>query len=273
MSESPSPPAGTAGEARSYGPSSVAARPPEATMSMSQAGNMSMSPAQSSTTSPVAKPSAGPNGLGGGPIGSGAPDGLSQSGPGGLGSSAVGPGPGTGPGSGTGTGTGGSGGPISPRQVAAKSFARLGSMVNDTVASVRPSSSQVGPQVRVRKARLRVARIDPWSVMKVSFVLSIAMGIVTMVATAVIWKVLESLGVFSSLNKTIGDLTSSGTGSTSTSFSVTSFASFTHVEGFVILISLVDIVLITALSTLGAYLYNLASGFVGGFEVTLAEDQ
>jgi Transmembrane domain of unknown function (DUF3566) len=260
VSESPSPPAGTAGEARSYGPSSVAARPAEATMSISQTGSMSMSPAQSSTTTPIAKPPTGPNGLGGGPIGAGAPDGLS-----GPGTSAVGTGPGT--------GAGGSGGPVSPRQVAAKSFARLGSMVNDTVASVRPSSSQVGPQVRVRKARLRVARIDPWSVMKVSFVLSIAMGIVTMVATAVIWKVLESLGVFSSLNKTIGDLTSSGTGSTSTSFSVTSFASFTHVEGFVILISLVDIVLITALSTLGAYLYNLASGFVGGFEVTLAEDQ
>jgi len=160
-----------------------------------------------------------------------------------------------------------------PQQVAAKSFARLGSMVTDAVSSVRPGTATVGPQVRVRKARLRVARVDPWSVMKVSFVLSIAMGIVTMVATAVIWKVLESLGVFSSLNKTIGDLTSSGTGSTSTSFSVTAFASFGNVEGFVVIISLVDIVLITALATLGAYLYNLASGFVGGFEVTLAEDQ
>jgi hypothetical protein len=155
------------------------------------------------------------------------------------------------PGTSTQGGSGGSGG---PQQVAAKSFARLGSMVTDAVSSVRPGTATVGPQVRVRKARLRVARVDPWSVMKVSFVLSIAMGIVTMVATAVIWKVLESLGVFSSLNKTIGDLTSS-------------------VEGFVVIISLVDIVLITALATLGAYLYNLASGFVGGFEVTLAEDQ
>ena len=174
---------------------------------------------------------------------------------------------------------GGGGG---PQQVAAKSFARLGSMVNDAVSAVRPApnpkaasrpAAAVGPQVRVRKARLRVARVDPWSVMKVSFVLSIAMGIVTMVATAVIWKVLESLGVFSSLNKTIGDLTSSGTGSSNTAFSVTSFASFGNVEGFVVIISLVDIVLMTALATLGAYLYNLASGFVGGFEVTLAEDQ
>ena len=252
MSESSSPPAGGTGETRSYGPSSVGTRPAESTMALGQTnGNLSTS-----------APTGAPNG---------------PAGPGGPGTSGVQAGPG---------GPNGAPTAVSPRQVAAKSFARLGSMVSDTVSATRPPKAaktaktaktarppQVGPQVRVRKARLRVARVDPWSVMKVSFVLSIAMGIVTMVATAVVWKVLDSLGVFSSLNKTIGDLTSSGTGSSSTAFSVTSFASFGNVEGFVVIISLVDIVLITALSTLGAYLYNLASGFVGGFEVTLAEDQ
>ena len=233
VSETSSSPSGSAGESRSYGPAPAGAR--QAEPAALSIGGAPGGPNLSTQTQPSA-----PQGGGGG---------------------------------------GGA------QQVAAKSFARLGSMVNDAVSAVRPApnpkakagpsrpASAVGPQVRVRKARLRVARVDPWSVMKVSFVLSIAMGIVTMVATAVIWKVLESLGVFSSLNKTIGDLTSSGTGSTNTAFSVTSFASFGNVEGFVVIISLVDIVLITALATLGAYLYNLASGFVGGFEVTLAEDQ
>jgi hypothetical protein len=135
-------------------------------------------------------------------------------------------------------------------------------------ATARP----VGTQVRVRKARLRVARVDPWSVMKVAFVLSIALGIVTLVGTAVVWEVLNGLGVFSSLNKTIGDLTSSGS-STSSSFNVSSVLSFARVEGYMLIVALVDIVLVTALATLGAYLYNLSSGFVGGLEVTLAEDQ
>jgi hypothetical protein len=134
-------------------------------------------------------------------------------------------------------------------------------------ASARP----VGAQVRVRKARLRVARVDPWSVMKVSFVLSIALGIVTLVGTAVVWAVLNALGVFDSLNKTVGDLTSSGSGSST--FSLSSVLSFTHVEGYMLIVALVDVVLVTALATLGAYLYNLSSGFVGGLEVTLAEDQ
>ena len=129
----------------------------------------------------------------------------------------------------------------------------------------------VGSQVRVRKARLRVARVDPWSVMKVSFVLSIALGIVTLVGTAVVWEVLNTLGVFSSLNKTVGDLTSGGSGSNS--FNLASVLSFTRVEGYMLIVALVDVVLVTALATLAAYLYNLSSGFVGGLEVTLAEDQ
>jgi hypothetical protein len=135
------------------------------------------------------------------------------------------------------------------------------------VTAARP----VGSQVRVRKARLRVARVDPWSVMKVAFVLSIALGIVTLVGTAVVWEVLNGLGVFSSLNKTVGDLTSSG--NSSSTFNLASVLSFTRVEGYMLIVALVDVVLVTALATLGAYLYNLSSGFVGGLEVTLAEDQ
>jgi hypothetical protein len=133
------------------------------------------------------------------------------------------------------------------------------------------AARSVGSQMRVRKARLRVARMDPWSVMKVSFVLSIALGIVTLVGTAVVWEVLNTLGVFSSLNKTVGDLTSGSDGSST--FSLSSVLSFTRVEGYMLIVALVDVVLVTALATLGAYLYNLSSGFVGGLEVTLAEDQ
>jgi hypothetical protein len=157
---------------------------------------------------------------------------------------------------------------------AGRSFARVGA----AIGSAAQNPSRLGPsasptQARVRKARLRVARVDPWSVMKVSFVLSIAMGIVTIVGTAVVWNVLNALGVLKSLNRFVGDLTSSGSGTTTSSFSLSNVLSFGHVELYMIIVALVDVVLVTALATLGAYLYNLASGFVGGFEVTLAEDQ
>ncbi|MGH6657263.1 MAG: DUF3566 domain-containing protein [Actinocrinis sp.] len=166
---------------------------------------------------------------------------------------------------------------------ASRSFARVGAAIGNATQDSRqarpgrkpkPAVSGNPGAARVRKARLRVARVDPWSVMKVSFVLSIAMGIVTIVGTAVVWNVLNAIGVFDSLNKTVGDLTSSGnTNGTSSSFNLATFLSFGHVEGYMMIIALVDVVLATALATLGAYLYNLAAGFVGGFEVTLAEDQ
>lgn len=172
-------------------------------------------------------------------------------------------------------------GEASPAQVSGfgRALGRMGSAVAASVqtasgAAGRPAAAArpVGTQVRVRKARLRVARVDPWSVMKVSFVLSIALGIVTLVGTAVVWEVLNGLGVFSSLNKTVGDLTS-GASSSSSTFNLASVLSFTRVEGYMLIVALVDVVLVTALATLGAYLYNLSSGFVGGLEVTLAEDQ
>jgi hypothetical protein len=123
---------------------------------------------------------------------------------------------------------------------------------------------------RTRKARLRVAKADPWSVMKVSFLLSIALGICTIVAAAVLWMVMNAMGVFS----TVGGTISEATGSTeSNGFDLQSFLSLPHVLMFTTIIAVIDVVLATALATLGAFIYNVSAGFVGGVELTLAEDE
>ncbi len=123
---------------------------------------------------------------------------------------------------------------------------------------------------RTRKARLRVARADPWSVMKVSFLLSIALGICTVVAVAVLWMVMNAMGVFSTVGGTISEATGSGDGS---GFDLQSFLSLPRVLLFTSIIAVIDVVLATALATLGAFIYNLSAGFVGGVELTLAEDE
>jgi hypothetical protein len=123
---------------------------------------------------------------------------------------------------------------------------------------------------RVRKARLRVAKADPWSVMKVSFLLSIALGICTIVAAAVLWMVLDAMGVFSSVGGTIAEATGSNE---SNGFDLQAFLSLPHVLMFTSIIAVIDVVLATALATLGAFIYNLSAGFVGGVELTLAEDE
>ncbi|QES49175.1 hypothetical protein DEJ50_16515 [Streptomyces venezuelae] len=123
---------------------------------------------------------------------------------------------------------------------------------------------------RTRKARLRVAKADPWSVMKVSFLLSIALGICTIVASVVLWMVMDAMGVFSTVGGTISEATGSNE---SNGFDLQSFLSLPRVLIFTSVIAVIDVVLMTALATLGAFIYNLSAGFVGGVELTLAEDE
>ncbi|MEU3563548.1 DUF3566 domain-containing protein [Kitasatospora sp. NPDC006786] len=122
---------------------------------------------------------------------------------------------------------------------------------------------------RTRKARLRVTKVDPWSVMKVSFLLSLAVGIIIIVAAAVLWMTLDSLGVFDSLTKTLKDVTGSDS---SGGLNLMDYVGFGKVMTFTTLIAVVDVVLLTALSTLSAFIYNAAAGFTGGVELTLAEE-
>ena len=126
-----------------------------------------------------------------------------------------------------------------------------------------------GAAPRGRKARLRVAKVDPWSVMKTTFVLSIAFAVVSIVAAALLWSALNALGVFDSINRTLASVAPANQPN---SLTLSSVLSFGKVMSFTALVSVVNIVLFTALATLGAYLYNMCSALVGGIEVTLADD-
>ncbi|MFE5210527.1 DUF3566 domain-containing protein [Streptomyces sp. NPDC056600] len=136
--------------------------------------------------------------------------------------------------------------------------------------AVRRPRTGAKPVPRTRKARLRVAKTDPWSVMKVSFLLSIALGICTVVAAAVLWMVMDAMGVFATVGGTIAEATGS---EGSNGFDLQGFLSLPNVLMFTAVIAVVDVVLMTALATLGAFIYNLSAGFVGGVELTLAEDE
>ena len=122
----------------------------------------------------------------------------------------------------------------------------------------------------VRRARLRLIHLDPWSVMKTSFLLSVAFGIVTVVAVGVVWSVLGAAGVWDSINRTVSDVVG---GDTASHFDVQNYVGTSRVLGFTMIVAVVDVVLITAISTLSAFLYNLAAALLGGVEVTLAEDE
>lgn len=127
-----------------------------------------------------------------------------------------------------------------------------------------------GTARRTRKARLRLSQVDPWSVMKTAFLFSIAAGIVLWVATGIIWAVISASGMFNEINKMVGDIIQ--TPGDDSPFRIQDYIGATKIMGTAALIAVIDVVIFTALATLGAFLYNLASGMIGGLEVTLAED-
>jgi hypothetical protein len=131
----------------------------------------------------------------------------------------------------------------------------------------RPAAGTVRPVQRTRKARLVLKRIDPWSVFLYSVVASIFIGIATLVAVGLLYAVLSKLGVLSSLNTLIGDVTAAPGAQARPSHVFTAGKVMT----FATLIAALDVVLITALSTLGAFLYNVCAGLTGGIEVTLTD--
>ena len=112
---------------------------------------------------------------------------------------------------------------------------------------------------------MQIRRFDPWSVLKVSLVLSVASFFVWMIAVAFLYLVLGGMGVWSKLNSNVGDLLTSSGGSGG------ELVSSGAIFGGAALIGLVNIVLLTAMATCGAFIYNLTTDLVGGIEVTLAD--
>jgi hypothetical protein len=152
---------------------------------------------------------------------------------------------------------------------AAGSAAVGAARVSETVRSARSTVSSAagrGP----RRARLNLKRIDPWSVMKFSFAVSVVLFIVVVVATSVLYLALDTMGVWTSVNSSLKTLVSASGGadaSSQTSFRITAWG----VIGTSMLIGAVNVVLFTALATLGAFIYNVCADLVGGVELTLAE--
>ena len=114
-----------------------------------------------------------------------------------------------------------------------------------------------------------VSRVDPFSVMKVGFLVSVAMGIAMVVMTGVLWALLSAMGVFDSVNELASQIIGEGSGQ---EFDIMDFIGFGRMMALSIVIAVVDIFLMTAIATLGAFLYNIVASLVGGVNMTLTDD-
>lgn len=131
----------------------------------------------------------------------------------------------------------------------------LGSAATGTQARIRRAAA--GP----RRAKLQIRHIDPWSTLKLSLVLAVAFFFVWMVAVGILYGVLSAMGVFESIDSMFSELGGSSG----------NIITPKVVFGGAALIGAINIVLFTALATIGAYIYNLCADLAGGLEITLAE--
>jgi hypothetical protein len=122
---------------------------------------------------------------------------------------------------------------------------------------------------QTRRAKLRLSRVDPWSVTKTAFLLSIAFGVMCVVAVFLVFSIMDAAGLWDKVNSTIQSVVNQDRGS---QFDIKDYVAMSRVMGITMLISVIDVVLITALATLGAFIYNMSAAMLGGIEVTLAED-
>ena len=156
---------------------------------------------------------------------------------------------------------------------AAKAKGMLAGLTAGTVSASGSSAAGAGagsaagkPGTR-RRVRLTLARLDPWSVMKLSFLIAIGIGIATVVATMVLWQLVDAIGLWDKINE-IGETLSDG----GESLKFLEYFRFSKFVSYATLIAIINVVIITALGTLFAFLYNIVAALLGGLKFTFTDD-
>ena len=141
------------------------------------------------------------------------------------------------------------------------------SVSSDPEESALPSSGAATPVRPAPRRSAPRARRMSLSVAKVTFMLSIAVAIIQVVASAIVWVLLDVVGVFSQITQIV-----SSTGLDAGGFDLKNVLSLTTVVSGVTIFSIVEVVIFTLLATIAALIYNVVSSLVGGVHVTLGDD-
>lgn len=127
----------------------------------------------------------------------------------------------------------------------------------------RPAPRRTTP----RRVRLTLSRVDTWSVLKIAFLLSVAVAIASVVLVATLWTVLAGMGTFGAINDMLRTLDRQGS-----QFDILDYLGFGRAISFSIVIGVLNIILMTAIATLTAFLYNICASLVGGVQLTLSDE-
>lgn len=131
------------------------------------------------------------------------------------------------------------------------------------------ATDQVPEYDEPRRVKLTLTRVNAFSVMKISFLLSVGLGIAGVVLVTVLWTMLNGMGVFQQINDAVSELPS---GAGNARMNISDYLSLGRVLSASIVFGVVDVFLLTAMSTLLALIYNLCAALVGGVRVTLSDE-
>lgn len=140
-------------------------------------------------------------------------------------------------------------------------------VVKEVTGAKLKDTSDLYEAYQPRQVTLLVNRIDPWTVMKMSFLLSIIFGLVMLLVVFILWNVLNAMHVFSSIADLAQEL-----GSNSGIQKLVEYMRLPRVLGITMIFAILNTVLITALSAIAAIIYNLCASLVGGVKLTLMDD-
>jgi hypothetical protein len=113
----------------------------------------------------------------------------------------------------------------------------------------------------VKQVRLKLVHIDYVSALKLSFLLGLAQLIIVVVGTFLIYLVFVQTGLFSTANNVAGEVLGKNV------FDINSILSMGRAVGTGLAIGVVNMIVITVLGAIAAWLYNMAAKVVGGLSV------
>ena len=97
--------------------------------------------------------------------------------------------------------------------------------------------------------------------------MSLAWGIIQIIAAGLVWMLLNVVGVFDQLTQIVAS-----TGLDAGGLNLTDVFSLSSVLSAVTIFSIIEIVLFTLLAAIVALIYNVVSSLVGGVHITLGDD-
>ncbi len=112
-----------------------------------------------------------------------------------------------------------------------------------------------------KQVRLKLVYVDFWSAVKLSFLIAVVLGIILIVASLLVWIVLDTTGIFNSLNSLLQEILNQK------DFSVTTAFSLGTVGLFSFIVAILNVVVGTALGAITALLYNFSVRITGGLLV------